>query len=326
MYKIGMIGCGSISRVHVEGFLAIPERAKITAVCDILPEAMDRVAEKVDGIEKFLDYNELIEKSGVDAVVVLLPHHLHKDCIVKAADHGKHILCEKPLCISLDEAEEITQAVESNNVTLMSAHNQIFSPCIQEAKRRLEAKEVGRVFQIRTCDCFLARLPEWGWRANLATAGGGELIDTGYHPSYLLLHLAPSKPVAVTAMLGRYVQHEVEGEDSANVLVQFEDGSIGFIYTSWAWEWPEGYHQFHVIGEKGQMYGRKNKFAVKRNDEEPVQTEFPERHEFQAEIEHFIECLEEGKTPIQSHVDGIDVLKVILGAYKATKTKGIVEL
>jgi len=326
MFRIGIIGCGSISRPHIEGFQAIPERAQITAVSDILPEAMDRVAEKVNGIEKFLDYEDLINKSGVDAVVILLPHNLHKDCVIKAAHAGKNILCEKPLCINLEEAEEISRAVETNNVTLMSAHNQVFSPCVQEAKRRLDAGELGRIFQIRTCDCFLARLPQWGWRAPLATAGGGELIDTGYHPSYMLLHLAASKPVAVTAMLGHYVQQEIEGEDCANVLVQFEDDSIGFIYTSWAWEWPEGYHQFHVIGEKGQMYGRKQRFAIRLNDEEPVEIELPERHEFHAEIDHFIECLEKGTTPVQSHVDGINVLKVILGAYEASKTRRIVDL
>jgi predicted dehydrogenase len=326
MFKVGIIGCGGISRPHIEGFLAIPSRVKITAVCDVSPEAMKNASEKAGGAEAFASYADVIKKADIDAVDILLPHHLHKDTIVRAADAGKHILCEKPLCISLREAAEITKAVESNKVTLMCAHNQIFSPCIQEAKRRLQAGELGRIFQIRTCDCFLGGLTDWGWRAPLATAGGGELIDTGYHPSYMLLYLAGSKPVAVTAMLGKYVQRQIEGEDCANVLVRFENESVGCIYTSWAWEWPVGYNQFHVIGEKGQMYGRSNLFSIKFIKEEPVETQLPSCQEFHAEVDHFIQCLETGTAPVQSHIDGIAVLKVILGAYEAAKTNTIVTL
>lgn len=326
MIRVGIIGCGGISRAHIEGFLAISDRARITAVCDISQEAMDNASEKAGGAETFAGYIDLINKADVDAVDILLPHHLHKDAVVRAAGAGKHILCEKPLCISLTDAEEITKALESNNVTLMCAHNQVFSPCIQEAKRRLEAGELGKIFQIRTCDCFIGGLSDWAWRAPLVTAGGGELIDTGYHPSYMLLYLASSKPVAVTAMLGKYVQQQIEGEDCANVLIRFEDGSVGHIYTSWAWEWPVGYSQFHVIGEKGQMYGRDNRFTVKPINEDPVETELPSREEFHAEVDHFIECLERKTVPVQSHIDGIAVLKVILGAYEAARTNTIVSL
>ena len=299
MFKIGIIGCGGISNPHIEGFLAISDRAEITAISDISREAMDKTSEKIGGAEHFTDYTDLINNADVDAVDILLPHHLHKDAIEKAAEAGKHILCEKPLCTSLSDADAITQAVESNHVTLMCAHNQVFSPCIQEAKRRLEADELGTVFQIRTCDCFLLDPSfNFGWRGPLA--------------------------VAATAMLGKYVHKGIEGEDCANVLVRFENGSVGFIYTSWAWEWPVGHNQFHVIGEKGQMYGRGNKFSVKLLDQEPVETELPKRHEFHAEVDHFIQCLETKTPPVQSHIEGIDVLKVILSAYEAAKTNTIV--
>ncbi|MFH1740544.1 MAG: Gfo/Idh/MocA family oxidoreductase [bacterium] len=327
MFKIGIIGCGGISNPHIEGILAIPDRVKITAVSDLSQEAMDKASQKAGGAECFMNYTDLIDRADVDAVDILLPHHLHKDAIEKAANAGKHILCEKPLCTSLAEADAITNAVESNRVTLMCAHNQVFSPCIREAKRRLAAGELGAIFQIRTCDCFaLDPAFNFGWRGPLATAGGGELIDTGYHPSYMLLHLAGSRPVAVTAMLGKYVHRGIEGEDCANVLVRFENGSVGFIYTSWAWEWPEGHNQFHVIGEKGQMYGRGNKFCVKLLNQDPVETELPKHHEFHAEVDHFIKCLEMKTTPVQSHIEGIDVLKVILSAYEAAKTNTIVTL
>lgn len=327
MYKIGLVGCGSISRAHIEGYLTIPERVKITAICDVVQSALDRTTEKIGPAERYDSYDQMIARADIDAVDIMLPHHLHKDAIVKAANNGKHILCEKPLCISLEQAKEITEAVESNGITLMCAHNQVFSPCIQEAKRRLVEGELGEIFQIRTCDCF--RLDpnfEFGWRGALATAGGGELIDTGYHPSYLLMHLTGSRPVAVTAMLGQYLHKTIEGEDCANVLVRFANGSVGMIYTSWAWEWPEGHNQFHVIGEKGQMYGRGNRFCIKLLGEEPVETDLPKRHEFHAEIDHFIQCLENHTVPVQSHIEGINVLKIILSAYQSVRTNTIVTL
>src|SRR6185436_14992081 len=157
----------------------------------------------------------------------------HRDAIVRAAEAGKHILCEKPLCLTSQEAIEVRAAVRSNGVTLMSAHNQLFMPSVAKAREVLDAGTVGTVYEVRTTDSFYNDFDPatMGWRASAATSGGGELIDTGYHPTYLLLHLAGGAPAEVTAMLSTHRLAFMEGEDSAQVLVRFDNGVVGQMAT-----------------------------------------------------------------------------------------------
>src|SRR6202008_4510994 len=108
-----------------------------------------------------------------------------------------------------EEADRIGDAVNRAGVTYMSAHNQLFMPAVQEAKKMIERGDIGQLYLLRSQDCFWAN---WGggdpfkgsWRASLKTQGGGELIDTGYHPTYRLLHLAGSPAVSVQGQMGRY--------------------------------------------------------------------------------------------------------------------------
>jgi hypothetical protein len=114
------------------------------------------------GATVYSDYRTMLEQADIDAVDICLPHHLHKDAIVAAARAGKHVLCEKPLCLTSEEAAEVAAAVEESGITLMCAHNQ---------------------------------------------------LDTGYHPTYLLLHLAGGAPVEVASMLSTHRLSFMEGED-----------------------------------------------------------------------------------------------------------------
>ena len=202
------------------------------------------------GARAFTDIRRLLAETDVDAVDICLPHHLHADAIVVAAAAGKHVLCEKPLCLTADEAERVQAAVAAAGVTLMCAHNQLFFPGVAKAKALLEAGAIGKVYEVRTTDSFFNDFDPttMGWRASAATSGGGELIDTGYHPTYLMLHLAGGSPVEVTAMLSTHRLKFMEGEDSAQVLVRFDNGVVGHLVTSWAYE-PAADHRA-VLGRR----------------------------------------------------------------------------
>jgi predicted dehydrogenase len=210
----------------------------------------------------------------------------------------------------------------------MCAHNQIFTPAVQRAKELLTEHNLGRIYEIRTVDAF--RL-SWdtgniGWRGKKETMGGGELIDTGYHPSYLLLYLADSIPIEVAGMLSTYRLHSLEGEDSAQVLVRFADGSLGNIVTSWAYDPPPGNWRFQIIGERGHISGWRNHLHYRINGGELEKIALPEVNAFNAEIAHFVACLRNKQTPVQTELDGIRALKVILAAYQSQIEKRIVAL
>jgi predicted dehydrogenase len=105
---------------------------------------------------------------------------------------------------------------------------------------------LGAIYEVRTSDTFYNDFnpANMGWRAKSTTSGGGELMDTGYHPTYLLLHLAGVSPVEATALLSQHRLHFMEGEDSAQVLVRFDNDVVGHLVTSWAYDPPPGTERF----------------------------------------------------------------------------------
>jgi predicted dehydrogenase len=325
--RIGLIGAGGIAGAHVAGYLRNPDTVTFAAVADpVTASAEKRAAEA--GAAVYDDYAVMLAEADIDAVDICLPHHLHKDAIVAAARAGKHILCEKPLCLTPEEAREVDTAVREAGVTLMCAHNQLFMPAVAKAKELIEAGTIGRVYEVRTTDSFYNDFdPEnMGWRAHAATSGGGELIDTGYHPTYLLLHLAGSTPVEVTSMLSTHRLKFMEGEDSATVLVRFENGVLGTIVTSWAYDAADSTERFSAVGELGSLTSDGTRLSYHRRDEQPVQFELEPVNLFGAEIEHFARSILDGTRPLHTQEEGTDVLGIILGAYESARTRAVAEV
>ena len=321
MLRVGLIGAGGIAGAHVNGYLANPETTRVVAVADPVEENARRRAEPV-GASTFDSYLTMLAEADIDAVDICLPHHLHRDAIIAAAEAGKHILCEKPLCLSLAEAAEVTAAVEASGVTLMCAHNQLFSPTVAKAKALIAAGTIGDVYQVRTTDSFYNDFDpaSMGWRASAATSGGGELIDTGYHPSYLLLHLADAAPASVAAMLSTHRLTFMEGEDSAQLLVRFANGVVGSLVTSWAYVPTANTERFSAVGSLGSLHAIGSTLHVRTHDQVTTSYEFEPVDEFAEEIRHFAESIAAGTAPLHSHVEGIQTLELILAAYRSSET------
>lgn len=298
--------------------LQVSDKVVCTAICDVAEQQrIERKEQMGGGAMLFSDWRAMLaEMDGeIDAVVICLPHHLHAPAILDAVKAGKHILCEKPLCINLDEADRLVEAVKSSGICFMAAHNQLFHPIVREAKRVIEEGLIGEVRWLRSTDSFLMRhMKEDAWRANAKLQGGGELIDTGYHPTYRLLFLAGSPVAEVKAVMGRF-QLDIEGEDSASVVLSFANGAIGEVMSSWAWQPPFGSHQIHVIGSEGQLFGSDNTLYHLDNDSaEPQMRELPKTDTFTAQMEAFADCLINQECPLHSVEESREVLRVILTA------------
>ncbi len=326
--KIGLIGCGGIAEPHINGYLKIAKDATVNAVCDVVAENAQKRSQQVGGAQIFSDYNVMLANADIDAIDICLPHHLHKDAIVAAAHAKKDILCEKPLCLTMIEAQAVQTAINENGVTLMCAHNQLTMPPVMRARQMIDQGIIGQVYEIRTTDSFYHtfNLSTIGWRGQRAMIGGGELIDTGYHPTYLLLYLAGSEPTEVTAMISNHRLHFMDGEDTAQVLVRFANGAVGNIVTSWAYEPTSITEKFSVLGEKGYIYSYGSNLFYKLRGGQQETIELPHINTFEAEIADFITCLREKRRPVNTEVEGISVLKIILGAYQSAAEKRTVSL
>jgi predicted dehydrogenase len=322
--KVGLIGGGGIVDAHIRGYRAYADLIEVTAVADVIDETARRRAAEL-GAAAYTDFRRMILEADLDAVDICLPHHLHAEAIVSAAQAGKHILCEKPLCLTVEQANQVQQAVSTAGVTLMCAHNQLFLPAVSTAKQLLDQGLLGTVYEVRITDSFYNDFnpQNMGWRATAATSGGGELMDTGYHPTYLMLHLAGGSPIEATALLSRHRLRFMDSEDSAQVLVRFDNGIVGHLVTSWAYDPPPGTERFSVVGQRGSLHSDGTSLTVSLRGSDSQTYDLEAVDTFVSEIGHFADCLRSGARPLHTEREGIAVLCLILAAYEGARSRTI---
>jgi predicted dehydrogenase len=343
--KVGIVGSGWMGHVHSRAWKSNSPRAEVVAVADVSPERTRNLAREFGDREvaTYPDLATMLVEADLDAVDICLPHHLHADAIITAARAGKAILCEKPLCTTLDDAVAIRAALDQSGVVFMAAHNQLFQPSLTEARRLLASGALGRTFVIRSVEAVQNRsfstgaVPKelgsgespWVWRADPQRMGGGEVIDTGWHATYRLLALANERPVEVTAMMDRFAVKQLTTEDTGVLLIRFASGAIGEIVTSWAFNPVSGWH-FEVAAEHGSLAGSRTRLVHQLHGwPEPVEfTTFPDElpQNFASEISHFLDVIQLGAAPQASFDHAARVLQLTLGAYTAAAEHCVISL
>lgn len=340
--RVGILGAGGIARQHAIGWQRSAPRAEIAAVADVsLPRAQAIADEFTGGRARIYDgIASLVADPDVDAVDICLPHHLHTEAIISAARAGKAILCEKPLCTSLEDARTIADTLRQTGVPFVMAHNQLFQPSLIEARRLLAMGVLGRRFVIRSIETFqhgetagrpssLALPPgesPWAWRSDLARMGGGEVLDTGWHASYRLLALADDRPTEVVAMTDRFFVPGLPAEDTGLLMVRFASGAIGHIITSWAFDTVGGWH-FEVMGERGALAGDETRLLHQLYGwQEGAIQPFDPVHTFSAEIAHFLDVVQRGVPNLATFESAARVLQLTMGAYRSVAEGRVMHL
>jgi predicted dehydrogenase len=333
--RVGIVGSGGIAYQHALGWNSFPHSAQIVAIAEIDADRAMAFSERHTGgtAKVFTSLDEMLANAELDVVDICLPHHLHTDAVISSARAGKAVLCEKPLCTTLEDARRAKAVIDVAGVPFMSAHNQLFQPSLIEARRLLATGTLGRPFLFRSIEAFQSRsfdphskaksVPgggQHGWRTNIKHAGGGELLDTGYHSTYRLLALAgDDRPIEVTGFLSRFLLDGWPTEDTGQVMVRFASGAVGEILTSWALD-VEGRRQFEVSAEFGALSGSSTFLNHHLyNWPQPAMRSFEPIGTFTAEIGHFIDVVQRGAGNPADIDAATRVLQVIKGAYLSAK-------
>ena len=194
--RVAIVGCGRISGLHALGYRGL-EDARIVAVCDTKRKNGSAKA-KAWGVDKvYTNYQELLADPEVDLVELLVPHHLHAEMTVTACEAGKHVSVQKPMALSVAEADQMIEAAERAGVVLRVYENFVFYPPHVRAREMIDAGEIGEPQMIRLHVStgrseteWKVPLSAWLWRINEEKCGGGPLIfDHGYHLSFLFVDL-----------------------------------------------------------------------------------------------------------------------------------------
>ncbi|MCU9615108.1 Gfo/Idh/MocA family oxidoreductase [Caldibacillus lycopersici] len=336
--KVGVIGCGSIARYrHLPEYHA-NKNVEIVAVCDIVPERAEEMAKQY-GATAYTDYQELVNLENLDAVSVCLPNYLHAPVSIAALNAGKHVLCEKPMATSKEEAEAMIEAAKANGRKLMIGHNQRFVASHQKAKEIIESGKLGKIYSFKTT--FGHGGPEgWSidgadsWFFNKEKAFIGAMGDLGVHKADLMRYL-----LGEFSEVGSFIETNAksysEVDDNAVCILRTENGVIGTLAASWAYA-PGGDNSTIIYGENGilklEADPEYSLIEEYRNGEvvnhklSKIQTNEEGGQTTSHVIDHFANCLLTDKEPLITGEEGKKSLEIILGAIESMETKKIVSL
>ncbi len=230
-----IVGFGNVAaNGHAPGWQARAD-FEIVAVADPDPHRRRLAAEKLPGVSLYDGFTSMLAAERLDFVDIASPPASHVDAVVAAAAHGLHVLCEKPLATTCADLMRMRQVVDPAGVALVSVHNWKHSEAYRRLYREVAAGSIGKVkrikFETQRDGCSASTGPNW--RIDAAVAGGGILVDHGWHAFYLMMGLAGEAPLQVEAVLEnrRFVDANVE--DTVSCGIDFETVRAE-IHLTWA--------------------------------------------------------------------------------------------
>ncbi|MFK7693991.1 Gfo/Idh/MocA family protein [Paenibacillus sp. HJGM_3] len=321
--RFAVVGCGGISFSHFKG-IADAEEAELAAVCDVSPERAAEYAAK-HGARAYTSYAELLAQPDVDVVCLCTPSGMHAEQTIEAARAGKHVVCEKPLAIRLEDIDRMIDACQRHNVKLATIFPRRMSPASRFVKQLLDDGRLGR---LSLCSGYVkfyrdqAYYDSAGWRGTWAMDGGGAMMNQGIHTIDLLQWFAG--PVALLKGFARNVLRDIEVEDTAVTALQFKSGALGSIEaTTTAYRQPD--HRIVLHGDKGTIVLTGDE--ITQLDIAGEKVAIPEFPPFQVvpdghgvQIRDMAQAILEGRSPIVTGEDGRHSLEIILGTYESQRS------
>src|SRR3989441_1590723 len=321
--KVALLGAGFIADIHIESYHRFVPDAEVVAVYSRNAERAEAFAKKHGIARSFADLDQAIAQSGCDVADICLPNFLHHRAVLAAAKAGQHVIIEKPLALTLEQADEMIAACRAANRKLMYAEELCFAPKYERVRRLVNEGAVGTIFQMRQCEKHSG--PHSDWFYDMDQSGGGALMDMGCHGIAWFRWMLGGRPKVLSVyahMQGGLIhQGRTCGEVNSICIVEFEAGAIGVAENSWAKhggmdDRVEVYGDAGVVyadlflgnsaltySEKGYGYAMEKAGSTKGWTftifEEAFNQGYPQ------ELKHFIECVREEKQPLVTGEDEI---------------------
>ena len=352
--KVGIIGTGGISNAHMGGYKAIPDRVEMTAVCDIDEEKVKAYAAKYNVPRWYTDYNEMLAKEDLDAVSVTTWNAAHKGAAIAALNAGVNVICEKPMAMNTQEAEEMKAAAEKNGKVLPIGFVRRYGADAAMLKKFIDAGTLGDLYFAKATYLRRSGCPG-GWFGDKSYSGGGPLIDLGVHVMDLVRYLAgcpkpisaygvtynnlgPDRASGAKSNLGydskqNSSKFKFDVEDFTSAMIRFDNGLVLTVEASFNLNIKEDSSDIQLFGTKGgTKIGDTTEFFTDMNGEFINFTpagggaQFQFTQSFNAEIAHFIDCVQNGVPCRAPAEDGVILMKMIDAIYKSAETGHEVEI
>lgn len=302
--NVGVIGVGAMGYNHARVYYRL-EEANLVAVSDVSERTLNKVCEKYDA-KGYSDYEDLLKDPEIEVVSVCVPTTHHHDVVMKAIEYGKHVLVEKPIAFSLEEAEQMIAAAKEKGVILGTGHVERFNPAVQKAKELIENDVIGDVVSAsaKRVGPFPPRIKDVG-----------VCIDLAIHDLDVMYYLFNEDVEQVYGTMSSILD-KTDFEDHAEIMVSFTNAT-GILEVNWLT--PYKRREIEITGTDGiisvdyieqsiEVFG---KFAQDINikHEEPLKEE----------LKSFLEAVDEGKDPVITGEDGLNALKMVIAASKSSR-------
>ncbi|MGI6742279.1 MAG: Gfo/Idh/MocA family protein [Eubacteriales bacterium] len=249
--RFGILGCGMVSIYHVNAVMSIPD-AELSAVCDVSFEKALKTAATY-GVKVYKSYEEMLADTSIDIICVCTPSGFHAKNTISALSAGKHVIIEKPMALNVEDADAIV-ALSEKTGKIVSVISQLrFTDCYAAINSALRRGDFGKTI-LADISMKYHRNTEYyagsAWRGTWELDGGGALMNQGIHSIDLIISLLGS--VKRTFSFCRTLSHNIEVEDTAAAVLEFESGAIGSIQASTAC-YPGYTRRFEICGDKGSV-------------------------------------------------------------------------
>jgi predicted dehydrogenase len=345
--KIGLIGAGGIAQAHLRAIEKEP-RVKVVAIADVAEESARTTASKFAIDQVYIDYEKMLERESLDAVIVCVPNFLHAPAAQAALEADVHVLCEKPMALNVQLAEKMKETADRAGKILMVAQNNRFRAETLQAKKWADDNKLGKIYHAKTGWVRRNGIPGWGsWFTQKEKAGGGPLIDVGVHVLDLTLWIMGyPKPVSVFGRTydvfgsrkeklmgyGRVVdQGSFNVEDLAVAMIQFADGSSLVLDASWASHIRKERVYLELYGDRGGAsldLMEQTVTLYQDEDGKPMDriTHLPHHDERLALLQNFVEAISGKASPICKPEESIIIQRILDAIYVSAHTGELVHL
>lgn len=342
--KIAVIGAGSISEAHLEAYRS-NEEVEIYAICDLNEERARAKAASYGASRVFTDYRELLALPEIHSVSICTWNNSHAEIAIAALQAGKHVLVEKPLCKTVEEALQVEEAVRKSGRLLQVGFVRRYAGQTQLLKQFIDQNELGDIYYAKA-SCLRRLGNPGGWFSDVERSGGGPLIDLGVHVIDVCWYLMGRPKVAsVTGntynrlgnranvkSLSFYKAADYDAtrnsvEDLASALIRFENGASLMVDVSFTLHAKKDELSVKLYGDRGgaelepelQLILEKNDTILNATPQID-KLSFDFKDAFRNEINWFIDA-SQGKHPTLSPVeDGVEMMKILCAIYESAKT------
>lgn len=300
MVRVALVGCGFMGRMHANVY-SILDNASLVSVADRRPEKAEAFSKEFGAIA-YTDFDDMLANEQIDAVDICLPTFQHREYAVRAAKAGKHVLCEKPMALSVAEAEEMIAACNEAGVKLMIGHCIRFWPEYAYLKKLTDEGRLGRLTSINLTR--YGEFPFWSsdnWLADESKSGGGAL-DMHIHDTDFILYLKGEPEEMVS-----YGTVDERGPSQVYTTMRYADGCVAHLQGGWNLPSHTPFRMaFRAIFERGAAIMDLDPMTIFEDGNQPVVPDFPKMEAqgggnisdlggYYYELEHFIDCIEEGR-------------------------------